>query len=344
MAFKVNTSGNSNTNNSNSVTVNYKEMEDYVIKTVECEQPETLNGVIVGIVDLGNQAIKDSEYDVDKGDENLTIEELTEKYSDKLVENFEGDAQFGKITKFDLSYDNKSKTKVIKKFVKQKPQQCVTYIVDFPETLVDKAQFFGDESNPLPLRLYAGGNFFNTYQKKELIQNPMPLKWSNINSDKSGKPIFSLALTSQLHKMAVASKIVKTGEAFEPHRVDELLGKTLQFKVQVGRNDKGYYFEKLGFVGAIQKKDVPFDNVQTFMVQFGEENDVEVLKQLRRHVYNTMSNALNFSGDIIEKQAMEVKPQFFKDVTGSPAVVKKETPVKEVVSNNDNNSDEDDWS
>ena len=172
----------------------------------------------------------------------------------------------------------------------------------------------------------------------------MPLKWSNINSDKSGKPIFSLALTSQLHKMAVASKIVKTGEAFEPHRVDELLGKTLQFKVQVGRNDKGYYFEKLGFVGAIQKKDVPFENVSTFMVQFGEENDVEVLKQLRRHVYNTMSNALNCEGDVLQKQAMEVKPQFFKDVTGSPSVVKKETPVKEEVSNNDNNSDEDDWS
>ena len=341
MAFKV-TVNNTTSTNQDRPQVDFKALEDYVIKTVECEQPETVNGVIVGIVDLGNQSIKDSEYDVDKGDENLTIEELTEKYSDKLVENFEGDAQFGKITKFDLSYDNKSKTKVIKKFVKQKPQQCVTYIVDFPDTLVDKAQFFGDESNPLPLRLYAGGNFFNTYQKKELIQNPMPLKWSNINSDKSGKPIFSLALTSQLHKMAVASKIVKTGEAFEPHRVDELLGKTLQFKVQVGRNDKGYYFEKLGFVGAIQKKDVPFDNVNTFMVQFGEENDVEVLKQLRRHVYNTMSNALNFSGDIIEKQAMEVKPQFFKDAGSSPSVVKKEVTSKVVVTA-ESDSDEDDW-
>lgn len=341
MAFKTSSTVNTS-NNADRPQVDFKALEDYIIETVECEQPETLNGVIVGIVDLGNQAIKDSEYDVDKGDESLSIEELTEKYSDKLVENFEGDAQFGKITKFDLSYDNQSKTKVIKKFVKQKPQQCVTYIVDFQDILVDKAKFFGDESKPLPLRLYAGGNFFNTYQKKELIQNPMPLKWSNINSDKSGKPIFSLALTSQLHKMAVASKIVKTGEAFEPHRVDELLGKTLQFKVQVGRNDKGYYFEKLGFVGAIQKKDVPFDNVQTFMVQFGEDNDVEVLKQLRRHVYNTMSNALNFSGDIIEKQAMEVKPQFFKDATGSPSVVKKEVTTKESVPSS-TNEEEDDW-
>ena len=117
----------------------------------------------------------------------------------------------------------------------------------------------------------------------------------------------------------------------------------MQFKVQVGRNDKGYYFEKLGFVGAIQKKDVPFDNVSTFMVQFGEENDVEVLKQLRRHVYNTMSNALNFSGDIIEKQAMEVKPQFFKDVGSSPSVVKKEVVTKEVVPSSSNDEDED-WS
>ena len=342
MAFKTSSTASTSTTQDRP-QIDFKALEDYVIKTVDCEQPETLNGVIVGIIDLGNQAIKDSEYDVDKGDENLTIEELEAKYKDKLVENFEGDAQFGKITKFDLAYDNKLGKKVIKKFVKQKPQQCITYVVDFPQTLVDKAQFFGEESNPLPLRLYAGGNFFNTYQKKELIQNPMPLKWSNINSDKSAKPIFSLALTSQLHKMAVASKIVKTGEPFTPDRVDELLGKTLQFKVQVGRNDKGYYFEKLGFVGAIQKKDVPFENVNTFMVQFGEDNDVEVLKQLRRHVYNTMSNALNFSGDIIEKQALEVKPQFFKDNSGSPSVVKKEESKAPVGQQSDDSNDDDDW-
>ena len=343
MAFKTSSTASTSTTQDRP-QIDFKALEDYVIKTVDCEQPETLNGVIVGIIDLGNQAIKDSEYDVDKGDENLTVEELEAKYKDKLVENFEGDAQFGKITKFDLAYDNQLKSKVIKKFVKQKPQQCITYVVDFPDILVDKAQFFGDESNPLPLRLYAGGNFFNTYQKKELIQNPMPLKWSNINSDKSAKPIFSLALTSQLHKMAVASKIVKTGEPFTPDRVDELLGKTLQFKVQVGRNDKGYYFEKLGFVGAIQKKDVPFEDISTFMVQFGEENDVEVLKQLRRHVYNTMSNALNWGGDVLQKQALEVKPQFFKDNTSvSPSVVKKES-VSEVVVSDNIESDEDDWS
>ena len=343
MAFKTSSTASTSTTQDRP-QIDFKALEDYVIKTVDCEQPETLNGVIVGIIDLGNQAIKDSEYDVDKGDENLTIKELEAKYKDKLVENFKGDEQFGKITKFDLAYDNQLKSKVIKKFVKQKPQQCITYVVDFPDILVDKAQFFGDESNPLPLRLYAGGNFFNTYQKKELIQNPMPLKWSNINSDKSAKPIFSLALTSQLHKMAVASKIVKTGEPFTPDRVDELLGKTLQFKVQVGRNDKGYYFEKLGFVGAIQKKDVPFEDISTFMVQFGEENDVEVLKQLRRHVYNTMSNALNWGGDVLQKQALEVKPQFFKDNTSvSPSVVKKES-VSEVVVSDNIESDEDDWS
>lgn len=341
MAFKTSSTASTSTAQDRP-QIDFKAMEDYIIKTVDCEQPETLNGAIVGIIDLGNQAIKDSEYDVDKGDENLTIEELEAKYKDKLVENFEGDEQFGKITKFDLAYDNQLKSKVIKKFVKQKPQQCITYVVDFPDTLVDKAQFFGDESNPLPLRLYAGGNFFNTYQKKELIQNPMPLKWSNINSDKSAKPVFSLALTSQLHKMAVASKIVKTGEPFTPDRVDELLGKTLQFKVQVGRNDKGYYFEKLGFVGAIQKKDVPFEDVNTFMVQFGEENDVEVLKQLRRHVYNTMSNALNWEGDVLQKQALEVKPQFFKDNTSGSPVIKKEESKSTVDQQVD--EDLDDWS
>lgn len=127
------------------------------------------------------------------------------------------------------------------KFVKQAPRQCVSYIVDFPSIIADKGQFFG-EDKPLPLRMYSGGSFYNTFQKKELVQNLLPLrKWSNINSDKSGKPIFSLTYF-WLHKMAVAAKLVKIGEPFGPDRVDELLGKTLQFKVQVGRNDKGYYF------------------------------------------------------------------------------------------------------
>lgn len=269
MAFKTSSNAVVTTTNTDRPQVNYKELEDYVIKTVDCEQPETLNGVVVGLIDLGCQPIKDAEYDVDKGDEDLTIEQLTAKYSDNFVDNFEGDKQFNKIVKFDYVKDNRTGVKSIKKFVKQKPQQCVAYVVDFPDILVDKTQFYGEESKPLPLRLYSGGTFYNAYQKKELVQNPLPLKWSNINSDKSGKPIFSLALTSQLHKMAVAAKLVKTGEPFEPHRVDELLGKTLQFKVQVGRNDKGYYFEKLGFVGAIQKKDVPYEGLSTFMVQVG---------------------------------------------------------------------------
>lgn len=346
MAFKISASNaKTSTTNSDRPQVDYKALEDYIIETVDCEQPETLNGVIVGLVDLGEQAIKDSEYDVDSGDESLSVEELMEKYADKLAENYTGADQFGKIVKFDLAYDSKLGKKVIKKFVKQAPRQCVSYIVDFPSIIVDKGQFFGEESKPLPLRMYSGGSFYNTFQKKELVQNLLPLKWSNINTDKSGKPIFSLALTSQLHKMAVAAKLVKTGEPFGPDRVDELLGKTLQFKVQVGRNDKGYYFEKLGFVGAIQKKDTPYENINTFMIQFGEDNDPEALSQLRKNVLNTIMNAINFKGDAIENQLKELKPYLFKDEQISPSVVKKEGSkvVKEEVSNNDNNSDDDDW-
>lgn len=344
MAFKI-SSANAKTSvtNSDRPQVDYKALEDHVIETVDCEQPETLNGVVVGLVDLGEQAIKDSEYDVDKGDEGLTVEELMEKYSSKLAENYEGSEQFGKIVKFDLAYDNKLGKKVIKKFVKQAPRQCVCYVVDFPSILVDKGQFFGEDSEPKPLRLYSGGSFYNTFQKKELIQNLLPLKWSNINTDKSGKPIFSLALTSQLHKMAVAAKLVKTGEPFTPDRVDELLGKTLQFKVQVGRNDKGYYFEKLGFVGAIQKKDTPYEDVNTFMIQFGEDNDPEALSQLRKNVLNTIMNAINFKGDAIESQLKELKPYLFKDEQSSPSVVKKEESKAPVDQQSDDSNEDDDW-
>ena len=341
MAFKVTVSNTSSTNQDRP-QVDYAALDQYVVDTAECQQPETLNGVIVGIVDLGNQRLPDAEYDVDSGDESLTVEELTEKYSTEI--------ESGKVSKFDIVKDwsTRPPKEVIKKFVPQKDRQCITYAVDFMDIMLDKSQFFGEKSEPKPLRLYFGGSFYNTHSKKMIVQNLLPLKIANIAKDPKNDKVWSLNPKSQLHKMAVAAKLINTGDAFLPDNIDELLGKTLQFKVQIGFNEKGdkkYYFEKMSFIGALQRKDKPFENVETFLIQMDSENDPEALKNLRKNIINTQEMATNFEGSALQKQLLEVRPNSFKDNTGSsPSVVKKETPVKEEVSNNDNNSDEDDWS
>ena len=339
MAFKV-TVSNTTSTNQDRPQVDFDALNQYVVDTAECQQPETLNGVIVGIVDLGNQRLPDAEYDVDSGDESLTVEELTEKYSTEI--------ESGKVSKFDIVKDwsTRPPKEVIKKFVPQKDRQCITYAVDFMDIMLDKSQFFGEKSEPKPLRLYFGGSFYNTHSKKMIVQNLLPLKIANIAKDPKTQKLWSLSPNSQLHKIAVASKLINTGDAFLPDNIDELLGKTLQFKVQIGFNEKGdkkYYFEKMSFIGALQRKDKPFEDVDTFLIQMDSENDPEALKNLRKHLLNTMELATNFEGSILQKQLLETRPQSFGGGKSSPTVVKKETP-KVVVEDSTDVDDSDDWS
>lgn len=283
--------------------VDFNALNQYVIGIAECEQPETLNGYISYIVDLGTQKQPDSEYNVDEEDKGLTIEELEEKYAD--------DIESGKIRKFDLSYDNDVKAKVIKKFVPQKDRQSYVYAVDFPDIMLDKGQFFGVEnSEPKPLRLWSGGQFYNKAKEKMLVQNMIPLKIT-----KDEKIGWTMNTKSATYKMALASKLIKTGEAFLPQDLDKLLGQTLQFQVQIynqpsNKGDgKEYYTEKLKFVGAIQKKDKPFENVETHLIQFNKENDEKALKEVRKHILNTIEQATNFEGSAIQKQLQSIRPE-----------------------------------
>ena len=338
MAFKT-SAVTTTSNNSDRPQVDFDALNEFVVEQVGCQQPETLNGVLTGIIDLGNQKLPDAEYDVDSGDESLTVEELTDKYS--------ADIESGKISKFDIVKDwsVRPPKEVIKKFVPQKDRQCISYCVDFPDVMLDKGKFFGENSEPKPLRLYFGGQYYNTFSKKMMVQNLLPLKITNIAKDPQNSKVWSLSPKSQLHKMAVAAKLINTGDAFLPDNIDELLGKTLQFKVQIGFNEKGdkkYYFEKLSFLGAIQRKDKPFEDVPVFLIQMDEENDPEALKGLRKHIINTMEMSTNFEGSVLQKQLLEVRPNSFKD-SGSPSVVKKEESKAPVGQQSDDSNDDDDW-
>ena len=184
-------------NQSNKPTVNFEELNQYVVDTCQLQQPETMLGVVSVMVDLGTQKQNDAEYDLDESDKGLSIEELTDKYSLEIHE--------GRIRKFDKSYDSKTKSWVIRKFVPQQDRQSIVYAVDFPDIMLDKGKFFGEEEgkNLKPLRLWIGGQYWNKYQEKMLVQNVIPLKVTNI-ADQGQPKKWSMNPKSSLYKMPVS--------------------------------------------------------------------------------------------------------------------------------------------
>ncbi len=280
------------TDGSNKGTIDFDALNKYVVETADLEGGDTLTGYISGIYDLGTQILPDAEYNVDKGDESLTIEQLTTKYTKEI--------ESGKINEFKSVYDNDVKANVIKKLVPQPNRQAVCYSVDFPEIMLDKAPFFGGESDPKPLRMYYGGEWWNKPTQKMIINSVIPLK--KTKDDKLGWTMHPL---SQLYKMAVASKVITNKQAFQPEMIDKLLGKSLQFKAQVFFEEKNggtYYKEKLNFVGALARGQKEYEDVNTSLIMFHAENDVNDLKELRNHVINTMARATNFEGSPLQAQ------------------------------------------
>ena len=278
-------------NQSNKPTVNFEELNQYVVDTCQLQQPETMLGVVSVMVDLGTQKQNDAEYDLDESDKGLSIEELTDKYSLEIHE--------GRIRKFDKSYDSKTKSWVIRKFVPQQDRQSIVYAVDFPDIMLDKGKFFGEEEgkNLKPLRLWIGGQYWNKYQEKMLVQNVIPLKVTNI-ADQGQPKKWSMNPKSSLYKMAVAAKIINQGDAFLPQDADKLLGKTLQFKAQVtfnkGNDGKQYYTEKFSFAAGLARGQVEKEVENTYLIQFNQDNDPQALKELRKHVVNTIQQATNY--------------------------------------------------
>ena len=273
-------------------SVDYDALNKYVVETVQAEQPETMVGVVSMIIDLGTQKLPDAEYEIDDEDKGLTVDELNEKHKEAI--------ESGKITKYDMAYDNGKQ--VIKKFVPQKDRQAIVYAVDFPDVVVDKGEFFG-QSNPQPLRLFIGGQFWDG--EKMLVQNMIALKVKKDDNIEGGKT-WTMNPKSSLYKMALGAKIIETGKAFNPSRIDELLGKSLQFEIQVfmkpSKNGKSYYTEKLKYVGGLGRGQQPLSLDKTYMIEFNGDNDVEGLKQLRAHVVNTIKNATNYQGSKIQQQ------------------------------------------
>lgn len=291
MAFKVvNTPSGGGSSESN---IDFDAINRYRVEAAGLQERETLPGYVAAIIDLGVQKQPDAEvvFNGDEEEEAKIMAEMPDTY-------------------FKDGKDPDTKLDVRLKCWPQKPQQCVVLAVDFPDIMVDMAKAYGEESNPLPLRLYTGGQFYIPTQGM-IVARPTPLRVINLDKTRKTKK-WSLAQNNMLHKMAVAAKLIKPDEVFLPQRIDELLGKAFQFDAQVYMKQSGqkeYFTEYLKFSAALGRGQNVADLETTpYLVGFDDDNADDAIKELRSHVINTIKQAENYKGSAIQEQIDRIKP------------------------------------
>ena len=321
MAFKVKKQERSESNN-NLPTVDWDAYHNYIVEKAGLQTQEVLIGYVAGIIDLGEQSQEDGKV-VFTG----TPEEEAE-ILEKFPHNY-----------FEDGFDPVTKKPARFKRWPQKPLQAVTLAIDFPDIMLNHGQFFGEEDSvEKPLRMYLGGQFY-LQGKGMVVGRPLYLKYSNLSGDRKN-PEWSLDKKHTLYNMAVGAKLVEKGRPFLPDDIDQLLGVSLQFDVQIFfKENKGkkYFTENIKFASGLgrgQKAIEPLSD--PFLIQFGDEN--EHLSEVRSHVLNTIRQASNFEGSKIQKQLDAIHPANKDDSDmeekpkSAPKPVEKKTskpPVKE---------------
>jgi hypothetical protein len=269
--------------------VDFEALNKYVVETAQLENREVLIGVVSSIVDCGTQVQEDAAvvFTGNADDEAAEIAKNPNTYFEDGID----------------PNDPKRKKQVRLKRWPQKPIQSVAISVDFPEIMLDKGQFFGDDSGTeKPLRLWLGGNFYIP-EVGQVVGRLTPLKVT-----KNTKDQWSFNKKHLFYNMASAAKLVDPSkdEPFLPRDIDKLLGKAFNFEAQVFFKDvkgKEYYQEYLKFVGALSRgQKAPDYDFTPALIQFNQDNDPEQLKEVRNHVRNTIKRASNYEGSKIQKQ------------------------------------------
>lgn len=263
--------------------VDYKALNEHLVAVAGGGKQRSLPGIITGIYDLGLQKLDDAaiqvtdaewvkrfpEYDGTKEGEKAVIAKAGRE--DARFEEFEGNYCFR---------------------YKQKPVQQVAVSVDFPQIMADKSLHFTGTSQPMPLRLILNGEF------NRLVQKPFNLRSMNHNQGKPGAAKWALAKNSQLHKLADASGILDKDGLFKAERLDELLGKVVQFQIRLYFNDKGFYKEDIKIAGIVPEglphPELP-ETVTLALVQMWDADlDKTAALEARACIKNHQRKALNF--------------------------------------------------
>jgi hypothetical protein len=291
MAFEA--YGSTTTESTGKSTVDYDALNQYVVETAALQNRETITGYVAGIVDLGLQELPDAEipFTGSAEDEAKEIEKNPDTY-------------------FEDGFDDKRKPCRMKRYP-QRPQQCVTLAIDFPEIMLNKGQFFGDDSaKELPLRLWLGGQFY-MQGKGMVVGRPIPLRLTNLAEQGAPKK-WSFKPNHTLYKMALGAKIINPGDCFLPKDIDKLIGKSLQFEAQVFMKEskgKSYFTEYVKYVSGLGRGQKELALVSdTFVVQMNQPNTPKALKELRNHIVNTVRMAGNYVGSVLEKELSDARP------------------------------------
>lgn len=291
MAFKSQPQGESN--------VDWDAMNQHVVDAAGTQKKKkSLVGVISSIIDLGTQPQEDAkvEFTGSPAEEVKILAEAKEK---------------GQTTYFETLMDYGSKPPAEKRYKrwKQKAQPAMAITVDFPQIMVDKAKFFKEgESDPRPLRLILNGEFNPKGSKEKILGRTYALSWTKFDCG-----TWSLKKNSMPYKLAVAMDVIEDGSPLVPEQIPQLLGKAALFEIQVSINEQGdrkFMNEKIKYASTLPEgMPVPeLDEKYQSLVQFGEENDPEALKQLRVSVKNTMKLATEWETDVIKTQLEALKP------------------------------------
>lgn len=327
-----------------------KAMQDYLIKEVDCEVGETLQGYAVGIAETGTQPEDDfteylnSEGDKDYEDQSKNLAEALEAHvaayneanSEDQIDEAEvfdkgiiGAFQFLSEKGIDITtgahalvegfYDSKQEKYLQDQEVYHNPNKdadSFALVVDFPDYMVDKGQFFGDKKagDKKPLRLVYGGTEWSKADKKMYIGKLMRYK----NKPQGAAKEWGYAKTNPIHKMAAAAGLLSDNGLFSRDRVLELIGENMSFTVTINRSNTGYYNEKITAPAKVAKgmpdcRLIPgtedlregFED-SLFYISFnpekdgGSPNDDTALTEMRSELRNTIMRAQEYKGSELE--------------------------------------------
>lgn len=276
----------------NTSNVDFDALTKHVVEAVGCaEAPEALIGIVSGVIDLGLQEQEDAKMKW-TGDAASEAEELEKN-----------DTQY-----FETLPDDKGVPTRYKRW-EVKPQRCAAITIDFPETLVNRGQFFDEDKvgEALPYR----GLLNNEFGQKgvgKVVGKPYSLR-----EQRNDDGTWSLKNNTILFKLGQATKQLDEKGNFKPAYLGNLIGEAAMFNVHVYTNEHGgkeYLNEKLSFNGPVPKamaQMIPtLDDKFMYMVNFKGEQDLEVLKTLRQSIINTMKQAEDFEGSDVQRALIEI--------------------------------------
>lgn len=274
--------------------VDYAAREAYLIEKIGTgEAPEAMIAVISGLIDLGLQKQEDAKMEW-KGDEASEVAELA-KNPEQYFETLPNDK--GIPTRY--------------KRWKVKPCQEVTLTADFADKLVNQSQFFDevDSGEEHPYRMVIGNEFYRKDLKMKTVGKTFSLKETR-NDDGT----WSIKSNTILYKLAqAAGGVLDDAGLLKPAYLGKLLGKAALFEVDVSKKEskgKSFFNENIklnGQVPKVMQSLIPvLDPKYVYGVNFKGPQNLEVLKNLRQSIINTMSLATNFEGSDVQKALIEI--------------------------------------